>query len=130
MAGPFDGNDPVLIDGDLLVLPSNSDPRVTIYRGTDGTWVLEHADESTTPITHLQTFDIEGRTFRFCCPEAITKTSLAWLTLGLEVRHLHLVLSVSRDEEHVRLQVQSGASTTDLGARTHNYLLLTLARRR
>src|SRR5580658_576262 len=31
MAVPVDGGDPVLLDGDLLALPSNDDPRVTIY---------------------------------------------------------------------------------------------------
>jgi len=41
-----------------------------------------------------------------------------------------LSFSVSRDEEHVELQVRCGGRTFDMGARTHNYLLLTLARRR
>ncbi|MDP9149291.1 MAG: hypothetical protein M3O36_05030 [Myxococcota bacterium] len=52
------------------------------------------------------------------------------VTLGLHLRDLRLVFAVSSDEEYVRLRVSCGPSTFDLGARKHNYLLLTLARRR
>jgi hypothetical protein len=41
-----------------------------------------------------------------------------------------LVFSVSRDEEYVHLRLTCGGRTLDMGARNHNYLLLTLARRR
>jgi hypothetical protein len=37
---------------------------------------------------------------------------------------------VSSNEEYVRLSLVSGPVTVDLGARNHNYLLLTLARKR
>jgi FHA domain len=129
MAVPLDGGDPTQLDGDLLALPSSEDPRVTIYRNADGAWVLEQP-ESVSPITNLQTFEIDGRAFRFSCPESISKTSLADSSLELEVRHLTLLFSVSQDEEHVQLQATYGTSTFDLGARSHNYLLLTLARKR
>jgi hypothetical protein len=48
----------------------------------------------------------------------------------MDVRAASLSFSVSRDEEYVRLRVVQGSFTLDLGARAHNYLLLTLARRR
>jgi hypothetical protein len=130
MAVPVDGGPPVLMDGDLLALPSSEDPRATVYRATDGTWVLEQPDDSTTAITNLQTFDVAGRLWRFCCSESLGATSLAASFSDLEIRHLQLSFAVSRDEEHVQLQASSGRRTFDLGARTHNYLLLTLARRR
>lgn len=122
--------EPVLFEGELLALPSSDDPRVTIYR-TEGSWVLERPDESITPITNLQTFDVAGRIWRFCCTENVSKTSQAdFFTLGLEVRHLQLAFSVSRDEEFVQLQMSCGGETFDMGSRNINYLLLTLARRR
>jgi hypothetical protein len=130
MAVPVEGGDPVLLDGELLALPSNDDPRITIYRSSDGTWVLEQPDESIAPITNLQTFEVDGRAWRFCCTESIRTTSLAVAPSELEVRHLQLSFSVSRDEEHVQLFMTCGGSSFDMGARTHNYLLLTLARRR
>src|SRR5690606_39006097 len=104
MAVPEDGGEPVLAEGDLLALPSNDDPRVTIYRAADGGWLLEQPDESTTPITNLQSFQVDGRLWKFCCTEQIPKTTLANPFLELEVRHLHLTFSVSRDEEHVELR--------------------------
>ena len=130
MAVPLDGGDPVLLDGELLALPSNDDPRATIYRNADGAWVLEQPDESTSPITNLQTFEVGGRSWRFSCSETVRNTSLATCPAVLEVRHLQLSFSVSRDEEHVHLHMSSGGRTFDMGTRTHNYFLLTLARRR
>jgi len=129
MAVPLDGGPPVQLDGELIALPSGEDPRLTIYRDAEGTWVLEQP-ESIAPITNMQVFDVEGRPFRFSCPERIWKTSIAGPMRELEVRHLTLLFSVSRNEEHVELRVTSGLRTFDLGARSHNYMLLTLARQR
>jgi hypothetical protein len=130
MVVALDGQDPVLLEGDLLALPSSDDPRVTIYR-FEGLWIIERPDESSTPITNQQTFEVAGRTYRFCCAETISKTSFAAPpVVGLEVQHLQLSFSVSSDEEHVQLQMSCGGTTVDLGTRGHNYLLLTLARQR
>ena len=129
MAVPLDGGEPLQVEGELLALPSSDDPRLTIYRDPDGAWVLEQP-EAISPITNLQTFDVDGRTFRFSCPESSSKTSLMESPFEVEVRHLALLFSVSLDEEHVALRATCGASTFELGTRAHNYLLLTLARRR
>ena len=129
MAVPLDGGEPLTVDGELLALPSSEDPRLTIYRDPDGAWVLEQP-EAISPITNLQTFDVDGRTFRFSCPEVSSKTSLMESPFEVEVRHLALLFSVSLDEEHVALRASCGASSFELGTRAHNYLLLTLARRR
>ena len=130
MAVPIDGGEPVLLDGYLVVLPSSDEPLATIYPNPEGGWLLEQPNESTSPITNLQTFDVAGHTWRFCCPEQILKTSIAEEAPELEVRHLELTFSVSRDEEHVALEASCGSRRFDLGARTHHYTLLTLARRR
>jgi hypothetical protein len=130
MAVPVSGGDPVFLDGDLLALPSNDDPRVTIYRDARGAWVLEQPDESILPITNLRTFQVDGHSWRFCCATDMQTTSLAVAPAELEVRHLQLSFSVSHDEEHVQLHMTCGVSSFDMGARSHNYLLLTLARGR
>lgn len=129
MAVPLDGGDPVPVEGELLALPSSEDPRLSIYRNPEGTWVIEQP-EAISPITNLQTFEVAGRNYRFSCPETLSKTTFMGSTFEIEVRHLALKFSVSRDEEFVSLQASCGASTFDLGTRAHNYLLLTLARRR
>lgn len=130
MAVPVDGSDPVVVTGELLVLPSADSPEATIYRALDATWQLERADAATAPIANLQTFQAGGRTWRFCCTEAVCDTALAPSEQELQVRHLELTFSVSRDEEFVSLRVTCGPRTFDMGTRKHNYLLLTLARHR
>jgi hypothetical protein len=49
---------------------------------------------------------------------------------GLRLPDLAFTFEVSRDEEYVHLRMASEERHFDMGARTHNYLLLTLARRR
>jgi hypothetical protein len=46
------------------------------------------------------------------------------------IRDAHLSFRVSPDEEFVHLRMTLGDRTFDMGARGHNYLLLTLARQR
>jgi len=128
MVVPLDGGDPILVEQELLVLPSDEDPRFTIYR-SEGAWVLEQPNESTTPITNAQVFELEGRPWRFCCPESDWTTAVATAPNNLEVRHLQLVFLVSRDEELVEIRASSGDRSLSLGSRAFNYLLLTLARR-
>jgi hypothetical protein len=141
MAVPLGGGEPVVLEGDLLALPSSDDPRATIYPTTDGSWVLEAVDEAPVALVHMQTFEAVGRLWRFCCPDMSQATlvpSRASLEFGRdlpslqqrEVQNLCLVLSVTRDEEYVHLRVSCGDREFDMGARRHNYLLLTLARRR
>jgi len=130
MAIPADGGEPVLMEGELLALPSADDPRVTICRSAAGLWVTEQADGAVAPIGNLEIVDIGGRMWRFSCPEEICATTFGFSSTELRVRQLHLSFSVSRDEEHVQLLVTCGQRTLDLGTRARNYLLLTLARRR
>lgn len=129
MVVPLDGGEPVLMDGEMLALPSAQDPRVTIYANAEGAWVLEQPD-SIIQIGNQQTFEVDSRVYRFSCAGKINKTAVADPLTELEVRHLHLLFSVSRDEEFVQLRVACGVHHLDLGSRHHNYLLLTLARRR
>jgi FHA domain len=130
MAVPLDGGAPILLDGELLALPSADEPRATIYRSTEGFWVLEQSDDGIAPVRNLQTFEVAGRAYRFCSLDNIAKTSIADFSPELEIAHAQLTFSVSRDEEHVELRVTCDGQTFDLGARTAHYLLLVLARRR
>jgi len=109
MVVPLGEGEPVFAENDLIAIPSSQDPSVTVYRSVDGSWVLEQ-DIAVTPITNQQT--------------------LLATAAALEVRHLLLEFSVSKDEEHVCLRARSGAYHFDLGERNHHYLLLTLARQR
>jgi hypothetical protein len=64
------------------------------------------------------------------CSEGAVTERQGERRVGLRLQDLRLAFSVSRDEEYVHLQATGCGSTLDLGARAHNYLLLTLARHR
>ena len=128
MAVPLASGNPIMIEGELLTLPTSESPRATIYRGSDGVWILEQPD-SIAPIKNLQVFEFEGQLYRFSCPELSYETSLAD-SLPPVMSSIELRFFVSRDEEHVQLRASWGVGVQDLGDRSHNYLLLTLARRR
>jgi hypothetical protein len=64
------------------------------------------------------------------CSEGAPVHSLGEVLPGLRLQNLSLRFSISRDEEYVHLELTGCAGTLDMGARAHNYLLLTLARRR
>jgi hypothetical protein len=132
MIVPVDGGAPLLLEGDLLALPSNDDPRATLYRA-DGAWFLERPDDSVAPVANQQTFDVGGRVWRFCCAEDETMYNTTMrepAPIGTDVRQVALAFLVSSDEETVHLRATCGGKMLDMGARKHHYLLLTLARRR
>jgi hypothetical protein len=128
MIAPLAGGDPIFLDGDLLGVPSADDPQATIYRGSDGRWILERADASSMTLDSGSVFEAGGLHWRFVCPDFIASTTTAHQPL--QVHELRLQFGVSRDEEHVELVATLGDRRFDLGSRGHNYLLLTLARRR
>ena len=128
MLVPQGEGDPRLIEDGLLAIPSPEDPQLTIYRSVDGGWLLENQDGSV-PLRDQQTVEFNAQVWRFCAPQEINQTSL--VDGGIrDFSELHLTCSVSRDEEHVKVLISLGKETHDLGARNHNYLLLTLARQR
>lgn len=130
MVVPLDGGEPSLIEGELLALPSNEEPRITIYRDRTGSWVIEQMDESTSVVQNQQLFETGGRWWRFCCVEDALTTALPSSSKEMAIRNVELSFFVSRDEEHVQLRMTCRGRTIDLGARARNYLLLTLARQR
>jgi hypothetical protein len=131
MAVPVAGGEVAVVDGEMLALPSQDDPRATIYRNDDGGWTLEHANEPARALVNRDTFDVDGTLWRFCCQDTLAATMVpSGLAGGLLVRNLRLEFAVSSDEEFVQLHAVFDGKRHDLGSRAHNYLLLTLARRR
>jgi hypothetical protein len=129
MVVPSDGEDPVVLEGDLLAIPSAEDPRAMIYRHPNGHWVLEQPDAAIR-IGHLHLFEVAGRAWRFCCVEDPCMTTAAVSVDELHVSRIHVHLLVAKNEEHVEIQIRNGARAVDLGTRTVNDLLVTLARAR
>jgi len=121
----------IVIDDDMVALPSPDVPYATILRHPDGSWNIEQHDEVAT-LVDGQILDVQGRKFRFACPNTLSHTStIDWpQAAASQLGLLGLKFRVSADEEHVQLMCQAGSEETDFGTRAHNYLLLHLARRR
>jgi pSer/pThr/pTyr-binding forkhead associated (FHA) protein len=124
---PLAGGDPLIVQEQLLALPDAMDPQITLFHDPDGRWMLETVD-GVAPLQSSDTFQVAGRAFRFSCPDTVSLTTT--VMPASSGRRLKLVFAVSRDEEHVELRARMGSRTIELGARAHNYLLLTLARAR
>jgi hypothetical protein len=88
-------------------------------------WWLEQGNEAK-PIADGDTFHCDGHTYRFFSGGEHRRT--AQQRAERSIRQLHLDFTVSLDEEHVRLVATLDGQRLDLGARTHHYTLLTLAR--
>jgi hypothetical protein len=128
MAIPLDGGDPLVPENDVIGVPSSNNPEASIFRDVDGFWKLETIDGDRTVLEHHKLFQVAGRPWRFASPDVLGPTSSTLQNSGLTP--ISLRFQVSRDEEHVDLRAEQGDLVVDLGTRSHNYLLLTLARAR
>ena len=124
---PLHGGQATRVEGEVCGLPSPENPLVTLFRDGLGTWKLERGEGQITDLHPGQVFGIEGRSYRFSPAETRTRT----VTPGQrwEIGRLRLVFKVTRNEEHVEIEVENGNGRL-LPARAHNYTLLYLARRR
>jgi hypothetical protein len=127
---PEDGGPPLLVEDDMLGLPSPADGDVaaTIYRSAGGDWKLERADDVVADLAPGKVFEVAGRSYRFSCPAVIPRTSTA--DRRPELPDARLLFRVTRDEEHVEIELDDGSGPRALPVRNHNYVLLILARRR
>src|SRR6266542_3605567 len=116
--------EPLLVEVNMLALPSADDTQVTILRMPDGSWKIERED-AMVPLVSEQVFEVGGKAFRFCAPGVMSGTSaLEEPELTQAVHDLRLEFLVSRDEEHVQIFVGRGPEKIDLGSRAYHYLLL------
>jgi len=115
-------------EASLLVLPDAENAEVSVYRDRLGAWVAERMGEQV-PVDDGARLVAGGMRWTLCLPEAEGRT----VEEEADRASLHsgvLEFRVSRDEEHVALRLVGVGFEVDLGARVHNYLLLTLARAR
>jgi hypothetical protein len=125
--------EPTFIDGDVLALPSQGDVQATLIRAMDGSWTLEK-DDTALALTSGQTFEVGGKSYRLSTPGIVSDTAALstpeLAAKAFRLQHVRLEFRVSQDEEHVEIHVDRGGETVDLGSRSHNYMLLLLARER
>jgi FHA domain len=115
------------VDG-VIGLPSAESPDCVLFQGVDGAWRLELPDQSTLAIDDDETFQFANVRWQFCCPRALSSTTA--VDVQSDVAESSLLFRVSSDEEFVELSLKHANRLLALGARQHNFLLLTLARTR
>lgn len=118
----------VTATGNYLVLPDAQRPEFGVYQDTRGQWKLEAGGEQ---------HDIEDRAVLTTSDGAwrvhlpiLGEGTLTETVAPLLLTRLGLRFTYTREEEHVELCALDGPRRLELGARTHHYPLLLLARRR
>ena len=127
MVVALDSGGALLASDGIIALPSSDEPVCTIYRDVESRWKLEMADGSVVVLEDGATFSVAARTYRFRCPFSLDATAAV---VRPDAPAPALCFTVSSDEEFVELSLEYPHRTVKLGSRSHNYLLLTLARAR
>jgi FHA domain len=110
----------------LIGLPSSKSPECTLYVAQDGGWRVEQANGEVESIVDGQIIECAGQKFRFC--SACSNSATEALSAPREGVQPLLHFSVSSDEDFVELTLEYPERRVPLGSRSHNYLMLTLAR--
>jgi hypothetical protein len=110
----------------LIGLPSAKQPECTLYLAPDGLWKIEQPNGEVEDLSDGQIIDCGGQKFRFCSPSS--NSAIETLSLAHERVVPTLHFAVSSDEDFVELTLEYPERRVPLGSRSHNYLMLTLAR--
>jgi hypothetical protein len=110
----------------LIGLPSSKQPECTLYLAPDGLWKIEQQNGEVEELSDGQIIDCAGKKFRFCFPSS--NSAIETLSLAHERVVPTLHFAVSSDEDFVELTLEYPERRVPLGSRSHNYLMLTLAR--
>lgn len=116
-----------IAENELLSLPSDESPELTIYRDIDGSWVVE-ARTGVGPASEGETLFAGGRPWRLTLPTTLPDTRE--LDNELRLHGFDFRFFVSRDQEHVELALEHSGGRIELEPRAHLALLLLLARAR
>ena len=113
---------------DYLSLPDPTEPLATVYQQATGRWVVE-GPSGVRPLAHREQLVVGEAVWRVFLPGTLLSTQEDHAR-QLEVGEILLDFAVSADEEDVVITVEQGGRSIPLKARSHHYLLLTLARER
>lgn len=110
----------------LIGLPSSKSPECTLFVAQDGGWKVEQPNGEVDNVVDGQIIECAGQKFRFCCPSSNAATEALSVPRDAAPPTLHF--AVSSDEDFVELTLEYAERRVSLGSRSHNYLMLTLAR--
>ncbi|GAA5524899.1 hypothetical protein Maes01_01458 [Microbulbifer aestuariivivens] len=117
------------------LLPNEEEPVASLhFNPASGQWLFElsghnGAAENTTVVKHGQRLDCGPHSWQLFLANNEKATSEVALN-QLSIADFRLRFSVSHHEEHVQLRIAHGEIDIDLAARSHNCLLVYLARAR
>lgn len=112
----------------LIVLPSEENPEVSIYQSSNGVWVCE-SSSGEHELKMGDNVGSSGKLWKFIDAKACTKTDIMLPNEIYQPANLTFLFNVSQNEENVSLSFIQQDSVVDLGVRSHHYLLLLLARK-
>jgi FOG: FHA domain len=114
---------------EMNALPDPSQPEVFIYKAAQGLWVCEQS-QTTHTLSDGERLFFDEEFWLFIDSRTVDYTIDAAPSQLHSATPAVLHFSVSQDQEHTFLKVESAGQYIDLGERTHHFLLLTLARKR
>lgn len=117
------------VEGLLVIPAAPASPVVNVYRNTDGSWIAEWVDGKEVNVGDLELIQVEGKAWRLHLPEYDQATEQA-ASEGPNLDNVRFVFDVSRDQEAVRLSIEFGSESWDLGERAHHWMLFLLAKAR
>jgi hypothetical protein len=110
---------------ELLSLPTDDEPELTIYRDLDDRWMVE-SRTGTVPAIEGETLFAGGRPWRLMLPTSLPDTRE--VATDLRLHGVGFRFRVSRDGEHVELCLVDSGREIPVETRAHLALLLVLAR--
>jgi hypothetical protein len=116
-----------LASAQVLVLPDEERPLVTVFEDASGRWVVEREDGAV-PVHDHDLVLVDGEPWVLELPVGLRSTWDA--SAGRMLETIGLRFSVSPDEEHVDVTMFDDRGALALPSRSFHYLLLTLARLR
>lgn len=110
---------------DVHFLPNEETPEVSILQNNQKNWVYERGGE-TFPLSSGEVISLGVEEWLFVDNEPLDIT----VDYGQSVSKAFFAIDLSLDEEQIGVRIVQNERELDLGFRSHNYLLLTLARAR
>lgn len=124
---PLGGPEPAIVfEAEGTFLPHRTRPSLLVYRQADD-WIAESPKGATTLLDGARIM-LGDREWQVVLNPSLAQTSESRCRKASLPLVLHF--SLSQNEEHAILQVESEAGAIELGERVHHYALATLARLR
>ena len=115
----------ILLLDSYKALPNGEHSEITLFYTTEKQWKLEKGGETYT-LEHQQVIDFAQQKWLFIENEGVDETT----DYGIIKAQAYVDFTISTDQEKIVTKIVTQDTVMDLGERSYNYLLLTLAQKR